>query len=106
MVPKTDLQSKQMTHSWHTHDTKLEINSWGIPEPVDAQSADFNDADLVIVPLLVGDKFGNRIGYGGGYYDNLLKGFRGHTVGLSLFTLVDSLAVDPWDVPLEVILVP
>ena len=95
-----------MTHYWLTKNIKLETNSWGIPEPVDAESASFQEADLVIVPLLVGDKQGNRIGYGGGYYDKLLKGFRGQSVGLSLSPIVDQLETNSWDVPLDVILFP
>ena len=104
MVSKTDFKTKQMTHFWLTESTELETNTWGIPEPVDAESADFNDADLVIVPLLIGDKEGNRIGYGGGYYDKLLREFRGQSVGISLSPKVDHLDADPWDVPLHVIL--
>jgi len=106
MVSKTDFKSKQMTHYWLNPETELETNSWGIPEPVKAEPADFNDADLVIVPLLVGDKHGNRIGYGGGYYDKLLKGFRGRSAGLSLLPLVDRFETNSWDVPLDVILFP
>lgn len=106
MISKTDFQTKKMTHYWYTSETNIEINSWGIPEPIDAKLADFQNAELVIVPMLIGDKKGNRIGYGGGYYDSLLRGFEGHTVGLSLFPLVDRLTTDQWDVPLNVILIP
>lgn len=106
MVSKTDFKSKKMTHYWLTPETTLEINPSGIPEPLDAELANFQGADMVIVPLLIGDKQGNRIGYGGGYYDKLLKEFRGKSVGLSLFPLVASLETDSWDVPLDVILFP
>ena len=87
-----------------TQSTELVTNSWGIPEPVGAEAADFEEVELLIVPLLVGDKQGNRIGYGGGYYDKLLKAFRGHSVGVSLFAKVDRLDLDPWDIPIDVIL--
>ncbi|MCP4457138.1 MAG: 5-formyltetrahydrofolate cyclo-ligase [Cytophagales bacterium] len=106
MVSKIDLKTKQMTHYWFRQETKLETNSWDIPEPANAKSADFNEVDLVIVPLLLGDMQGNRIGYGGGYYDQLLGGFNGQTVGLSLLPLMDQIETEEWDVPLDVILFP
>ena len=104
MVSKTDFKLKKMSHYWMTQSTELVTNSWGIPEPVGAEAADFEEVELLIVPLLVGDKQGNRIGYGGGYYDKLLKAFRGHSVGVSLFAKVDRLDLDPWDIPIDVIL--
>jgi len=106
MVSKTDIKTKTMSHFWFEKTTQVKTNSWGIPEPLDAEPANFQATDLVIVPLLIGDKQGNRIGYGGGYYDKLLHGFRGQTVGLSLSPLVDQLETDPWDIPLNTILFP
>ena len=95
-----------MTHFWLRPETQLETNSWGIPEPVNAESTDFYQAELVIVPMIVGDKRGNRIGYGGGYYDRLVKKYNGQTVGLSLYDLQTLLPSDPWDVHLEKIFSP
>jgi|GEM_PF-3805624 len=37
-------------------------------------SADFGNRDYIFVPCLAFDKLGNRIGYGGGTYDKLLRG--------------------------------
>ncbi len=104
MVSKTHMKSKKMSHWWLTHETKIESNSWGIPEPTNAQEANFNEVNLLVVPMLVGDKHGNRIGYGGGYYDKLLVDFRGQSVGLSILPLVAELETDLWDIPLNSIL--
>lgn len=47
----------------------------GIPEPgiLTDREASLNDIDLVIIPGTGFDITGNRLGYGGGYYDRLLS---------------------------------
>lgn len=67
--------------------TKLIANPWGIPEPAGEALADAGLIDLVIVPLLCFDEFGNRVGYGKGYYDRFLARCRPdcRKIGISLF---------------------
>ncbi len=51
----------------------------GIPEPSvlsDERLVDINAVDAVIIPGAGFDAEGNRIGYGGGYYDRLLSSLR------------------------------
>jgi 5-formyltetrahydrofolate cyclo-ligase len=55
-------------------DTDLHNGVWGIAEP-DAQKCkpiSISEVDFVLVPGLAFDAQGQRIGYGGGYYDKLL----------------------------------
>ena len=104
MTSKTDVKSKTQTHFWLEADTQIVRSRWGIPEPEHAPLANIEDADLILVPLLLADKKGHRIGYGGGYYDRLLKDVQAHTIGVSLGSLVDRIDVDAWDVPLNEVL--
>ena len=106
MVSKTNFRTKTMSHFWLESETTSTINELEIPEPIGAISANLSDAELIVVPLLLGDKLGNRIGYGGGFYDRLLPDFKGQTIGISLAPLVNELPTDDWDVPLNSILFP
>lgn len=57
-------------------ETKLEISRFGILEPKIDREKRFvpkdEDVILVLMPGVVFDQAGNRIGYGGGYYDKYL----------------------------------
>ena len=53
-----------------TFSEPLKINRYGIPEPV---TKNIVYPDILLIPLLAFDKNLNRLGYGGGYYDRLIK---------------------------------
>ena len=58
--------------------------------------------DLFIIPGLAFDKLNHRMGYGGGYYDNLLPSQQGYKVGVCYsFQLVDMLPTEPHDIPVD-----
>ena len=64
----------------------LETNRYGIEEPpldVRFEIDPLGGPDAIaLVPGLAFDERGYRIGYGGGFYDGFLAGFRGVSVGL------------------------
>jgi 5-formyltetrahydrofolate cyclo-ligase len=52
----------------------LEISKFNIPEPIKSLAAsEQTDFDLILVPGVAFDSKCNRIGYGKGFYDKLLK---------------------------------
>ena len=58
-------------YKWSFSDL-LKINKYGIPEP---ETKEIVYPDVLLIPLVAFDKNLNRLGYGGGYYDRLIKKF-------------------------------
>ena len=56
-------------YKWNLNDP-LYLNKYGIPEPERKKKVKPN---ILLIPLIAFDKELNRLGYGGGYYDRLLK---------------------------------
>ncbi len=87
----TDFVAQTMEHFLVDQDTQYEEDSYGIPSPQGAQKIDLRDLDLILVPALVLDKLGGRIGYGKGYYDKFLNQTKPQVrkVGLNLTSTLD-----------------
>ena len=60
----------QMDFYRWTFSDLLKINKYGIPEP---EEKILLSPDILLIPLVAFDKNLNRLGYGGGYYDRLIK---------------------------------
>lgn len=85
----------------------LQKGAWGIPEPKDScvPLEKPQDLELIVVPGIVFDKKGHRLGYGKGFYDHFLKDFPNQTVGLAYdFQVLEELPADAWDVRLKKII--
>lgn len=107
VVPKVN--GGGLMHFYYEEETELELNQWGIPEPVQAEPADLLSIDLVLVPLLCFDMHGNRVGYGMGYYDRFLASCREDVikVGLSYFDPEESIEDQAdFDIPLDYCVTP
>jgi 5-formyltetrahydrofolate cyclo-ligase len=79
------------------------ISGQGIREPIGERFD--GDLDIVILPLLAVDEQGNRLGYGGGYYDRYLAK---HTSSLKIgycfdFQMSKSLPSEETDVALNMV---
>jgi 5-formyltetrahydrofolate cyclo-ligase len=56
----------------------LKKSEFGVLEPL-SDNVDAKILDLVIVPALMADKMGYRLGYGGGFYDRYQAAHPHHT---------------------------
>lgn len=84
---------------------ELSKSDFGILEPNNNQLVPKNKIDLLIVPMVGYDSKGNRLGYGGGYYDRYLMDYHGDVIGLA-FSLqeVSELPVESFDLPIKAII--
>ena len=76
VVPITDMKDRRLALSrLEDFDTDLAPGTWGIlePKPDKIRPVSCRDIDLVIAPGAAFSEKGWRIGYGGGFYDRLLK---------------------------------
>ena len=83
-VPVCDYQKREMVFIKIDSISDLTICKKGIYEPLFDENKvllDFNDS-LCIVPGIAFDINGNRIGYGGGFYDKFLRHFSGISIGV------------------------
>jgi 5-formyltetrahydrofolate cyclo-ligase len=75
VLPKVD-KERHMLRLYEIKDiSELSPGYMGIPEPLlpNERLVSLDDFDLVIIPGVVFDYSGNRLGYGAGYYDILLS---------------------------------
>ena len=109
MVPRVNEDMQTLSHCWLKEDSILELNAWGIPEPVGSAEGNTDEIDLVIVPLLAFDLAGHRVGYGKGFYDRFLASCRPETVklGLSFFDPVERIEdTNTFDIRLDYCVTP
>ena len=111
-APVVQAGGSSLRHYELRADTPLAKNRWGIAEPAPVAAAEVAPAalDAVLVPLLACDRHGQRVGYGGGFYDRFLAQCQPGTafIGLSLLDeVVDEIAdVEATDVALTALLTP
>lgn len=102
VVSITNFDDGTLSHRYLESMDDLKKNKWGVLEPVKGEVASPDELDLVIVPMVGGDRKKNRIGYGKGFYDRFLQYVSCPVIGL-LFDrcLVDSVPVESFDVSLD-----
>ncbi len=86
--------------------SRVEKGYAGIPEPVDNEPVAGDKEALVLMPGLAFTKKGDRMGYGGGFYDKFLAAEPNHpTLALCYaFQIVDELPTEEYDIPVDTVL--
>ena len=91
VISRSNFEDCSMLHYILDQHTIFETNKWGISEPISGVQVDSSAIDMIIVPLLIFDLLGYRVGYGKGFYDRFFSGCKADVqrVGLSFFDPID-----------------
>ncbi|WP_176483694.1 MULTISPECIES: 5-formyltetrahydrofolate cyclo-ligase [Bacillus] len=106
-VPKCNPTSSTMDFYEIVSFHELEVVYFGLREPIVSKTKYVppSEIDLIIVPGLIFDKEGYRIGFGGGYFDRYLQKFHGRKISLAFYTQVnEEVPRESFDIPVEAII--
>jgi len=108
-IPRINTQDNTLENFFYEGSEQILENSWGIPEPQYGIRSNAEEIQLVLVPMVVCDQSGHRVGYGKGFYDRFLSACNPNcrTVGLCFFEPVDKIDdVNMFDVRLHYCVTP
>ncbi|MCM3739650.1 5-formyltetrahydrofolate cyclo-ligase [Oceanobacillus luteolus] len=104
VVPKCIPDAKKLDFYQLENFDQLEESFFNLmePNPDKTTKVEKDVIDLIIVPGLLYDKRGYRVGFGGGYYDRFLADFSRDTVSI-LYSgqLMEELPNEAFDVPVK-----
>ena len=84
----------------------LAAGSFSISEPQIGEVIDSHLLDLVIVPAVAFDRFGNRVGRGKGFYDRFLTDLNVIKIGICYdFQIVEEIETSCHDIPVDMLVV-
>ena len=103
-VPK--VCGEEMKFIYMTDLTMVEGGYAGIPEPIADGPVGDDPTALVLMPGMAFTKEGQRMGYGGGFYDKFLAEEPNHpTIALCYdFQMFESLPTEEFDIPVDCVL--
>jgi len=94
-------------HRWEA-ETCLAENRYGILEPQTSISTPLSGIDVLFMPLVAYDRFGNRLGLGSGYYDRHLESLGESQAPLRVGIAYSLQEIEPiftnsWDIALHAV---
>ena len=102
VLPVTDTKTGIITPCIYEKDTELIKGEFSVSEPESIVPADMSKTDVVLVPGIAFDKSGNRVGFGKGCYDRLLKDTTAVKVGFCYdFQICDEIPACDHDVKMD-----
>ncbi|OLO26971.1 5-formyltetrahydrofolate cyclo-ligase [Alkalihalophilus pseudofirmus] len=107
VVPRTYPELSTMVFFKITDFNELENTYFQLKEPKENVCLPYEceKIDLIIVPGVAFDREGNRLGYGGGYYDRYLVNYPGQTCAIAFEKqLVTRVPVELFDIPVQMII--
>ncbi|PQJ68472.1 5-formyltetrahydrofolate cyclo-ligase [Polaribacter butkevichii] len=109
VVSRCNFKDDTLSHFYLEEDTVLELNKFGVPEPINAVEVDEKELDLIFVPLLISDELNYRVGYGKGYYDRFLSKCtdQAQFIGVNFFKPIYQIEdSNEFDIPLHQVIYP
>lgn len=109
VVSKCNFKDNTLSHFYYDKNTVLELNKFGVLEPINAVEVEETVLDLIFVPLLISDNQNFRVGYGKGFYDRFLSNCRkdAKKIGLNFFTPINNIEdLNKFDVALNAVIYP
>jgi len=101
------VEGKHIEMREYINQQSLVESDWGIDEPAaDTQVVEYNQIDVLVMPLVGFSSCGDRIGMGGGFYDRYLdqkSAKRPICIGVAYHWQLAKFAPEPWDQPLDIV---
>ena len=84
---------------------EMKKGKYGILEPKNIEYADEKEIEIAIIPGIAFDVNGNRIGYGKGYFDRLLRKMKAIKIAVAFdFQVLEELPVESHDVKMDAVI--
>lgn len=82
---------------------KFKKGKFGIREPINYKKNNkLKKIEIALIPGIAFDESGNRIGFGGGYFDKFLKKVHCTTIALAYeFQIIDKVPADEYDIAVD-----